>query len=323
MRTVRLLSLLSLLQGRGRVTASALAEELDVSVRTVYRDLETLSGAGFPVVSERGPGGGSELLRGYQTRVPGLSGDEAEALGLAGLPGQAAELGFGALLAAGQRKLLAALPPGVRDSAAAAGQRFHLDPADWFRPAPEHPALADIARAVWRDACVRLRYVRGDGNTVERRVEPLGLVLKAAAWYVVGRIDGDLRLYRVSRIELVEPTGETFARDPNFDLAAVWRESSERFERSLPKYPAIIRLSRVGKEHLDLLGDAVERAPAPPASVEEANGWQVMHVTFERLEYALGPLLRMGAEVEVLEPQELRDAVVSTARSILDRYQSA
>lgn len=169
MRAQRLLALVACLQVRGRATAA----ELGVSERTIYRDLEALSQVGFPVVTDRGPGGGCALLPGYRNRVASASSltqAEADALMLAGLPGQARELGFGALLAAGQRKLLAALPPRVRETAAHAAQRFHLDAADWFRQAPEHPALAEVARLVWSDRRARLRYRRGGGRIVDRLV---------------------------------------------------------------------------------------------------------------------------------------------------------
>ena len=160
MRARRLISLLLTLQNRGHATAAELAEELGVSLRTVYRDLEALGSAGVPVTTERGPGGGCRLLGGYRTQLTGLEAGEAEALFLAGLPGPAAELGLGSLLARAQRKVLAALPARLRAAASLANQRFHLDARRWFEPAPEHPALETIAVAVWSDRALSLRATR-------------------------------------------------------------------------------------------------------------------------------------------------------------------
>ncbi|WP_020578524.1 WYL domain-containing protein [Actinopolymorpha alba] len=188
MRASRLLSLLLLLQTRGRMTAPELAEELEVSVRTVYRDIDSLSAAGVPVYADRGPAGGYQLLDGYRTRLTGLTGDEAESLFLTGMPGQAAaELGLGSVLAATELKLMAALPPELRSRAGRIRERFHLDAPSWFREMerPEH--LAAVADAVWNQRMIRIRYERWGQTVVTRTLEPYGLVLKTGVWYVAAR----------------------------------------------------------------------------------------------------------------------------------------
>src|SRR4051794_1791176 len=173
MRAGRLVSLLLLLQTRGRMTAQALADELEVSVRTVYRDVESLAAAGVPIYADRGPDGGYRLLDGYRTRLTGLTSDEAESLFLAGMPGPAAELGLGGALAAARLKLTAALPPELRDRASKVSRRFYLDAPGWFRDAEQTPFLAEIAAAVWRERRIAVRYRRWDRDEVDRELNPL------------------------------------------------------------------------------------------------------------------------------------------------------
>jgi predicted DNA-binding transcriptional regulator YafY len=312
-------SLLLLLQTHGRLTASELAERLEVSVRTVYRDLDALSSAGIPVYAERGPHGGCRLVDGYRTSLTGLTVHEADALFLAGLPGPAQELGLDSVLAAAQLKVLAALPERLRATAMVARQRFHLDVPAWFREAPERGELEAVASAVWSDRRIHVTYRRRDGKVVERSLDPLGLVLKAGLWYLVARAEDQLRVYRVSRLERVTATDERFERDAGFDLAAFWAQASAAFEQSLPELPATVRISPAARERLELLGEgvarsAVERRPA------DARGWITLALRFERLEYAHSLLLRLGAEVEVLDPPELRALVAATAKQLATLY---
>ncbi len=203
MRASRLVQLLLLLQANGRMTAAQLAERLEVSVRTIYRDLDALSSAGVPVYAEPGPGGGCQLVDGYRTRLTGLTADEAQAMALSGLPGAAAELGLGTVLAAAQIKVEAALPPELRGRAVRMRERFHLDAPGWFKRAEEVPHLATLAQGVWEERRIEITYQRWDHERGEQRrtrrvINPLGLVLKAGTWYVVATARGEHRTYRVS-----------------------------------------------------------------------------------------------------------------------------
>jgi predicted DNA-binding transcriptional regulator YafY len=207
-RASRLISLVLLLQSGGTMTAAELAGQLEVSERTIYRDILALSAAGVPVYSEQGRAGGYRLLDGYRTRLNGLNRAEAEALFLSGLPGPVRDMGLGAALAAAQLKVAAALPATMRDASSRARQRFHLDVPGWFQDADPPPLLAELARAVWEDRTVTLTY-RRQGEVV-RTVEPLGLVLKTGAWYLVGRVGADVRTYRVDRAGAVEVTDTVF-----------------------------------------------------------------------------------------------------------------
>ena len=323
MRARRLISLLLLLQNRGHATAAELADELGVSVRTVYRDLEALGSAGIPVTTERGPGGGCRLLGGYRTQLTGLDAGEAEALFLSGLPGPAAELGLGSLLARAQRKVLAALPARLREAARLADQRFLLDPRNWFQPQPEHPALEALAQAVWSDRRVRFAYQRGDGRAVEREADALALALKSGLWYLVARVGVELRVYRVSRISAVTRADAAFARDPDFDLGAFWSDWAKRFEDGLEAIPVLVRVSPAAQERVARMGDPATRPPADRAPTLERDGWLRRVLVFEKLEYARAHLLGFGAEVEVLEPVELRAELHEAARALAELYAGA
>jgi predicted DNA-binding transcriptional regulator YafY len=309
-----------LLQTHGRLTAAELAERLEVSVRTVYRDLDALSSAGIPVYAERGPGGGCRLVDGYRTTLTGLTVHEADALFLAGLPGPARDLGLGSVLAAAQLKVLAALPERLRATATLARQRFHLDVPAWFREAPERGELEAVASAVWSDRRIEIAYRRRDEKLVRRVLDPLGLVLKGGLWYLVARADaGQPRIYRVSRLASVEPTEERFERDPAFDLAAFWAEASAAFERSLPELPATVRIAPAARARLDLLGEGVARS-AVEIGAPDARGWATLSLRFERVEYAHNLLLRLGADVLVIDPPELRARVAASARDLAALY---
>jgi len=321
-RASRLLSILLLLQARGQLSARELAGELEVSPRTVYRDVESLAAAGVPVYAERGPAGGYRLLDGYRTRLTGLTADEADSLFLAGVPGPAGELGLGAELAAAQLKLLAALPADLAARAGRVRERFHLDAQGWFRDAEPTPHLSALADAVWNQRSVRVRYRRWDlKSEVERTLEPLGLVLKAGLWYLVTRADGAPRVYRVGRVLELEPLSEHFARPEGFDLAAYWSAWSARFEASLYRGEVVVRLSSRGRELLPyLLAPAIVRGAELSAEPPDAGGWVRATLPIESPDHALADLLRLGPEVEVLEPPELRSRMVDTARALVDLY---
>jgi predicted DNA-binding transcriptional regulator YafY len=332
MRASRLLSLLMLLQTRGRMTATDLAGELDVSVRTIYRDVESLGAAGVPVYADRGPAGGYRLLDGYRTRLTGLTGDEAGSLFLVGAPGPAGELGLGTVLAAAELKLLAALPPELRSRAARIRERFHLDAPSWFRTADHTPHLAAVAEAVWNQRRVELRYRRWKSpREVTRTVDPLGVVLKAGLWYLVARTDstrtdgagadGDLRTYRVSHILALATLPEQFDRPDGFDLAAYWQEWARGFESSVFRAEAVVRLTPTILDKVAvLLGPVVDRAVRASAGAPDADGWIRAVVPIESVRHAHRELLRLGGEVQVLDPPELRDMMADTARRLAALY---
>jgi predicted DNA-binding transcriptional regulator YafY len=319
MRASRLLSILLLLQTRGQLTAGELAEQLEVSVRTVYRDVEALSEAGVPVYTERGPHGGIRLVDGYRTRLTGLTSDEAEALFLSGLPGPAAELGLGTVVAAARLKVLAALPPELRSRATRLGQRFHLDAPGWFRTTEAAPHLQSLANAVWDDRRIHIGYDRGD-RSVERSLEPLGLVIKGGVWYLVAIADGQPRTYRVSRVLSVTPEETRFERPDDFDLGAFWTETTAAYEARAERLEIHLR---VAPDHIGALAEAIgEEAVQMAVRVEEhdPDGWTHLRLVVGWPHDAHARLLAIGAYAEVLEPIELRARMVATAQDIIDRY---
>lgn len=322
MRASRLVNLLLLLQSRGGLTAAELSRELEVSVRTIHRDVEELSAAGVPIFAERGPLGGIRLVDGYRTRLTGMTADEAEALFLAGLPGPAAQLGLGTVVAAAQLKVMAALPPELRSRASRIVERFHLDVAGWFHAGDSVPHLATLSAAVWDGRTLRITYERGSGprDPVERTVEPLGLVLKGGMWYVIGATNGQIRTYRASRVLEATLLDERAERPAGFDLAAYWQESSSAYERDVPTVEVMVRMPAdrewriadvFGKETLE----TAERLDEP-----DPEGWTRLRLTLTWPDEVPGKLLSIGSGLEVLGPPEIRDRVLATASRIVERY---
>ncbi|MEU4509572.1 WYL domain-containing protein [Nonomuraea wenchangensis] len=313
MRAARLMSLVLLLQGRGGMTAAELAKELEVSERTVHRDVLALAEAGVPVYADRGRGGGYRLLDGYRTRLTGLDRAEAEALFLSGVPAALREMGLQDVAATARLKAAAALSPGLRDAPATAAQRFHLDAPGWFAgDAPPPAALAPLARAVWNDRRVRARY-----KDRVRVLEPYGLVLKAGAWYLAARLGSRFLIFRVHRFGEVDVLPETFDREPGFDLAAFWAERSAEFSRSLLREEITLRLSERGRRMLRHVADPAALADALASLRPDGT----VRLAVESIEVAFSQVLRFGPEAEVLEPPELRAMVAGAAARTAALYQ--
>ncbi|MBB6171563.1 putative DNA-binding transcriptional regulator YafY [Nocardiopsis mwathae] len=325
MRASRLLSLLLLLQNRGRMTAARLAEELEVSERTVYRDVESLSAAGVPIYADRGTGGGYSLMEGYRTRLTGLTGGQAESLFLAGVPEAAAELGLGAEMAVANLKLLAALPTEMRERAERVRARFHLDAPAWWRDPDPVPHLSALAGAVWAEHTVEVVYRRYDGRGVRRTLDPLGLVLKAGTWYFLARAHSDrpgaaqVRTYRVARIEDLTDTGAAFDRPGGFDLAEQWALWSRDFEESRHPLRVRVRLTPYGLDMVRSLSSAITAAGTRGAE-PGADGDYEVELRVESVDIAASEFIRYGPEIEVLDPPELRARIAELARATLALY---
>lgn len=323
MRASRLLSLLLLLQNRGRMSAAQLAAELGVTARTVYRDVGALAAAGVPIYAEQGPDGGYQLMDGYRTRLTGLTADEAESLFLAGLPEPAAQLGFGAQVAAAELKLMAALPTAYRDASTRIRQRFHLDAQGWYREPEAVPHLLAAAEALWQDQAIEVRYRRWapEPGVVTRRLHPLGLVLKAGVWYLIATRRGQPRTYRVSAIVDVRPLPERFTRPDGFDLAGFWRANVERYEQADGADVAVVRLSPEGITALpDALGPKAARLALRTLTPADPHGWRRATIPLESVPHATACLLRLGADAQVLAPAELVAHMTGTIDAMTRLY---
>jgi len=319
MRASRLLSIMMLLQSRGRLSAEVLAEELEVSVRTVYRDIDQLSAAGVPVYAETGRNGGFALLDGWRTRLTGLTAPEAKALFLSGLPGPAAELGLSDDMAAAELKLLAALPADWQDEARRISGRFHLDPKGWFQPGRVQEHLKAVADAVWNERRIHVRYESWTG-VADRMIEPLGLVLKGGIWYVVARREAAIRTYRLSNILALIGTEERFERPAEFDLPAYWEASTGQFEKDVYVGIAVVRASPVGRKRLLDISQTVRQAVESAQIEPDEAGWAVLPIPIEEIDWASREMTRIGCEIEVLEPPELRARMAETARRLFALY---
>lgn len=318
MRASRLVTLLLLLQNRGRLTAAELARELEVSERTVHRDVDALSEAGVPIYAERGPHGGVQLVDGYRTRLTGMTAEEAEALFLSGLPGPAAELGLGTVMTAAQLKVLAALPGELRARASRLVERFYLDAAGWFHDSEPVPHLSTLAQAVWDARSVTIDYERSD-QRVSRDIQPLGLVLKAGTWYVVALFEGQPRTYRVSRVVGAMLGDGQFTRPAVFDLGAFWAESSAAYEREVMRLPVVVR---VAPNRLDRLAEFVGwRAIEQAEELDDPDpeGWKRLRLRLDWPEEVPGRLLGIGGDLEVLDPPEIRAELLALASAALAR----
>ncbi|MBO0682692.1 MAG: WYL domain-containing protein [Candidatus Dormibacteraeota bacterium] len=318
MRGDRLVSLLLLLQSRGRTTAQVLAEELGVSLRTIYRDLAALEMAGIPVCASGGPGGGCWLMEGYRSGLTGLTVREADALVRLGLPGPLRDLGLSGVMNSIRRKVTAAQRDAAEDST-----RFLIDTPAWFRPAEVTPALPVLVEAVQRGRRLQISH-RKETASARRRSEvgALGLVCKGGLWYLVAHSDRGPAVYRASRIEAAEVLAADASRPPGFDLVAFWEAWSRDFEATRPRTEVTVRAR---PEMISVLPEVFgEGARAALREAEpQGDGSAVLKLSFESAEAAAYRLVGFGAGLEVVEPEAVRERIVRAASAALDLYRQA
>ena len=317
MRADRLLSILLLMQIHRRITARELARRLEVSERTIHRDMEALSAAGVPVTAERGSGGGWMLMEGYETNLTGLNEDETRALFLLKPSRLLSDLNLERASDAALIKLLATIPSISRRDAEYARQRIYVDVTGWNRTEESVPHLHALQEAIWQERKLRMTYGQDKDCLAERLVAPLGLVAKGSVWYLVAAVEDGIRSYRVSRIQSIELTGEPCVRPEGFDLATYWEESAAAFKSKFPKYNATLRAHPSVYPRMHFAGRfaRVEQTGEP-----DADGWLTISLTTQFEEEACEFALSFGARVEVLEPAALREKVVRQAESVISFY---
>jgi predicted DNA-binding transcriptional regulator YafY len=314
MRADRLLSILLSLQVHHRVTARELAKRLEVSERTILRDMEVLSGSGVPVVAERGAGGGWSLLEEYQTKLTGLNAAEIQSLFLARPARLMADLGLKREAEAAFIKLQASLPAGSRQQAEFARQRILIDTSGWRDPAESIACLPVLLDALWQERQVKFSYRRVLCDASERVADPLGLVAKGSAWYLVARVDAEPRTYRVSRIAQAEILDKPSSRPTEFDLASYWERSATEFREKLPRYHATFLVSAHAMRWVRYRGWRLEE------EAQEAERFRV-RLRFDVEEEAVQFALSLGGEAEIVEPRELRSKILAGALGVIQRHQ--
>lgn len=323
MRADRLLAILLLLQNKGRATAQSLAEELEVSVRTIYRDIDALCAAGIPLYTDRGPGGGISLLDSYRTNLTGLTQDEISALFLLSIPTPLAELGYRNQINGALLKLRASLPAAQSDLGNSVYQRLHLDWVGWNQSEENVPHLRSIQQAVWQNWMLNIKYrslIRG--HIVEQVIAPYSLVAKAGTWYLVGVIGNRKHVYWVSRIVDVTQLTDKFERPTSYDLYSYWQKWCQHHDERRTLYPVLVRIDPKLLPYLAyIFGDQIKDSDTQLQASND-NDWISIQLTFESYEVARSQILSCGRAIEVLEPLALRVGVIDYAEQIVSFYKS-
>lgn len=315
MRADRLLTILLLLHAHEQLTTPMLARQLDVSPRTIHRDLEALAAAGIPIYAERGRQGGWRLMEGYRAQIPPLSASELGLLTVLGASDTLAAVDLAGTLQQALRKLSAALP-GANQEAIHIARRLHIEAGNWFQDDEPLPWLDVIQQAVWHDQLLQLDYTRADGSHGRREVAPYGLVVQAGIWYLLGHTSDGMRVFRVGRIRGASRTGKTFARPPDFDLPALWRGMREQFLAHSSRYRTEVLVETA---LLPILRRVLNLpAELPATTMPDGRLRIVLH--FDSMEAARFYVLGFGAAIEAVAPAELRTAVLAAARALIEHY---
>lgn len=315
MRADRLLSIILLLQTRGKMTARALGEELEVSRRTILRDIDALSFSGIPVYSEGGHGGGISLAEEYRTTLTGLNTLEVQSLFVAHNNEALHDVG---LDDAGERlllKLLASLPQTHHSTAEHIRQRLMIDPTWWWHENSISPFWEEIQRAVYEDRLIKAQYENSDGDITERTLAPYSLICKSSVWYLLAERDRELRTYRVNRFHSMQLLDESFMRRPDFDLPSYWRAHTQNLEKFTSGYHCILRV------HPDRISFIKTLMPGRWEMEPDAGGggWKTISLSMDSDLQAKMLVFGLSGFVEILEPGELKKAVAAQAREILEQ----
>ncbi|WP_018708832.1 helix-turn-helix transcriptional regulator [Siminovitchia fordii] len=319
MRADRLMNIMILLQNRGKMTAKELANELEVSDRTILRDMDALSNAGIPIVSDRGKEGGWRLLDNFRSKLSGLNIDDIKSLFLFPSGKLLEDLGLNIQALDTRQKLLAAIPGTFRDEAQAIWERIHIDSSTWRQSKEKVHALKTVQQAVWESKKLKIFYEQADGEQKERLIEPLGLVAKGNRWYLVASRNGELRNYRVSRIHTAKVEDETFKRPLNFNLADYWEQSKKEFIQNLPQYDVQVEIHPAIIQRINFTGKFVQFIQRENPNEDK---WIPATLRFNDQQEAVEFILGFANKIRVISPEELSDKVVSAAMSVIEFYKN-
>lgn len=314
MKSGRLLSMLLILQSKGRSCARDLAAALEVSERTIYRDVDALSAAGIPVYTERGSGGGLYLSEGYRKTLTQFGEDEIRALFFSG-SNPLMDLGVGSEHALAMQKLTGAMTDAQRRAVEKSRDRIYVDQRRWHQSEQPKELLAELRRAVWDDRCVRMTYSDRNRAVTTRVIHPLGLAAKAGIWYVVARSDAALRTFRAERIKSVEPLDEHFVRPADFNLDSYWRNWTSELENNAPRFCVTLSVAPADCDQICSFwqGEVLERGATPESAV-------TLRIAFPARDSALHQLVAWGAKVNLVDPPDLREEIVRSAQALLVHY---
>ncbi|MGV3266395.1 helix-turn-helix transcriptional regulator [Cytobacillus pseudoceanisediminis] len=317
MRADRLISILLLLQNNERMTTRELAKELEVTERTIHRDMEALSAAGIPVLAERGKFGGWKLLEKYRTNLTGLKADEIKTLLLSPSFEHLMDLGISEEWKEARQKLLAAIPAPLKEDVKDISNRIHIDTSTWRQTPREMKSFGIVEQAVWEEKKLQIQYEKADKQTSDRIVEPLGLVAKGNTWYLIAASEEKVKSYRVSRILDAELINENFSRPNDFDLSGYWQESKQKFISSLPRFEVEVEMSPSIIQRINFTGRFVQ---VMHMDSPKDDGWISASLCFDTEQEAREYILGFGIQIKIVRPVSLRKSVGEMAESVVNLY---
>ncbi|OEH93559.1 helix-turn-helix transcriptional regulator [Bacillus solimangrovi] len=318
MRADRLISILLLLQNRGKLTTRELAEQLEVNTRTIHRDMEALSAAGIPVVAVRGKAGGWQLLEQYRTKLTGLKENELVSLFISPSSHLLNDLNLSDEWKEARQKLLASIPISLQEQTSDVWNRIHIDTTTWKQSTEKIESFKILQQAIWNEKKLKIEYEKADGECTQRIVEPLGLVAKGSKWYLVASSNGQYRNYRASRMISVMMTEDTFTRPIDFDLSTYWSNSTQQFIRSLPKYEVVVEASPSIIQRLTFTGRFIQTIKVDS---QLENGWIPITMSFDSEQEAREYILGFGNQIKINHPVTLKENIYKMAKSVVQFYE--
>ncbi|TLS36827.1 helix-turn-helix transcriptional regulator [Pseudalkalibacillus caeni] len=317
MRADRLISILLLLKKRGKVTTKELAQELEVTQRTIHRDMEALISAGIPIFSERGKGGGWSIMDNWQNRLSWLKNEEVQSLFIPSSNNLLADLGFNEISEKAREKLYSSVPYQHKEEAIKLWERVYIDTSTW-KDRTEHQAfITDIKRALFNEKKLKIIYEKYNGKSDERIIEPLGLVSKGDKWYLVALKKGEYRNYRVSRIKSVIMLDEEFTYPSYFNLQSYWKKSKKEFVNNLPRYIVQVKVLSSIIPRLKFTGKFVEVIEVGNNDIDQ---WLPVTLSFHSEEEAVEYIFGFGNKMKVANPVHLKDTLIIMAKDVIDMY---